>query len=285
MRVLITNDDGVDSPGIHELAVHVERAGYDAIVVAPDHNASGTGTSVGGMSSDKPIDITPSSIKGFSGEVYGIAGPPALCVLAGYMQAFGPTPDIIVSGINAGLNPGRSVTHSGTVGAALAGQNFGMRSIAVSVDAVTPWHWFSAASLTVDVLAELIEGPSHTALNLNVPGLPLDQIKGIRWASLAPYGSSRGTMVRRDNLLVMTNEPTGYEPEQHTDIGTVRAGYAALTSIHGSVEVWGDEGKAGEVFHADHGIHAASAGHETRAGRATFVPARYDPDTYKPEHG
>jgi len=283
LRILITNDDGVDSPGIHELAVHLEKAGYEAIVVAPDHNASGTGTSVSGLASDSPIKVTPSKIVNFSGEVYGVAGAPALCVLAGYMRAFGPPPDIIVSGINAGLNPGRSVAHSGTIGAAIAGQNFGMRSIAVSVDVVTPWHWYTAAALTVDVLPHLIEGPSHTVLNLNVPGLPLDQVKGIRWASLAPYGTFRGTMTHENNQLVMTQEPLAYEAEDHTDIGTVSAGYAAITSIHASAEVWGDEGKPGELFHPDHGIHAASAGHEIRASRSTFLPGRFDPDTYEPE--
>ena len=283
MRILITNDDGVDSPGIHELAVQIEKAGYEAIVVAPDHNASGTGTSVSGLSSDTPIKVTPSKIENFSGEVYGIAGAPALCVLAGYMKAFGPSPDIIVSGINAGLNPGRSVAHSGTIGAAIAGQNFGIRSIAVSVDVVTPWHWHTAAALTVDVLPHLIEGPSHTVLNLNVPGLPLDQVKGIRWASLAPYGTFRGTMSHENNELIMKQQPLAYEPEGHTDIGTVRAGYAAITSIHASAEVWGDKGKPGELFQPSHGIHAASAGHEIRASRSIFLPARFDPDTYEPE--
>jgi len=281
MRILITNDDGIDSPGIHELAVQIEKAGYEAIVVAPDHNASGTGTSVGPLGSDKPIDVTPRKIKGFSGESYGLSGPPALCVLASIMQAFGPPPDVIVSGINAGLNPGRAVAHSGTVGAAIAGQNSGLRSIAVSVDVVLPWHWYTAAELTLEVLPHLIKGPSHTVLNLNVPGLPSNEVKGIRWASLAPYGAQRGTMTRKDNQLIMTNEDSGYEAEDYTDIGVVKAGYAALTSIHAAVEVWGDEGKPGELFHHDHGIHAASAGHEIRAGRATFVPRRYDPKTYK----
>jgi 5'-nucleotidase len=283
MRILITNDDGVDSPGIHELAVQVEKAGYEAIVVAPDHNASGTGTSVGPLAGDHPIAVTPSKIDGFSGEVYGVAGPPALCTLAGYMEAFGPAPDVIVSGINAGLNPGRAVTHSGTVGAAIAGQNLGLRSIAVSVDVVLPWHWYTAAELTLEILPHLIAGPSHTVLNLNVPGLPSNEVKGIRWASLAPYGTYRGTMKLQDNQLVMTQEDTGYEPEDHTDIGTVKAGYAALTSLHASAEVWGEEGKPGELFHPDHGIHAATEGHEIRPGRAIFVAPRFDAKTYKPE--
>jgi 5'-nucleotidase len=279
MRILITNDDGVDSPGIHELAIQIEKAGYEAIVVAPDHDASGTGTSVGVLTSNKPIAVTPTEIAGFSGEAYGLAGPPAMCVLAGYMEAFGPAPDVIVSGINAGLNPGRSVTHSGTAGAALAGQNFGMRSIAVSIDYAVPWHWSTAAELTVAMLPHLIAGAPRTALNLNVPGLPSSEVKGVRWASLAPYGSIRGTMTRQGNELVYTQEPSGYVAEDDTDLGAVKAGYASLTSLHAVSEVWGEEGKPGELFHPDHGIPGASAGHEVRASRATFVPSRYDPDT------
>ncbi len=281
MRILITNDDGVESPGIHELAIQIEKAGYEAIVVAPDHDASGTGTSVGVMTSDRPISVTDAAIAGFSGKAYGVAGPPAMCVLAGYMEAFGPAPDVIVSGINAGLNPGRSVTHSGTAGAALAGQNFGMRSIAVSVDYVVPWQWATAAELAVSMLPHLIAGSPRVALNLNVPALPSNEVKGVRWARLAPYGSIRGTMVRRGNELVYTQEPTGYEAEDDTDLGAVKAGYASLTSLHAVSEVWGEEGKPGELFHPDHGIPGASAGHEIRAGRSTFVPSRYDPDVYR----
>lgn len=281
MRILITNDDGVDSPGIHELAIQIEAAGFETIVVAPDHDASGTGTAVGIIASGKPIAVTPARIEGFSGEVYGLAGPPAMCVLAAYMEAFGPAPDIIVSGINAGLNPGRSVPHSGTVGAIVAGQNFGMRSIAVSIDYVVPWHWSTAAELTVTVLPHLIAGAPRTALNLNVPGLPSSEVKGIRWASLAPYGSIRGTMARRDGELIYTQEPTGYEAEDDTDLGAVKAGYASLTSLHAVAEVWSEEGKPGEVFHPDHGMPAASAGHEICASRSTFIPSRYDPDTYR----
>ena len=280
MKILITNDDGIDSPGIHELAVQIEGAGYNAIVVAPDHNASGTGTSVSGIASDNPINFETAKISNFSGEVYSVAGAPAFCVLAAYMGAFGEAPDIVVSGINAGLNPGRAVAHSGTIGAGIAGQNFGMRSIAVSVDVTLPWHWSSAAAITVGLLPHLIEGPSHTLLNLNVPGAPLEQIKGVRWASLAPYGTFRGTMIQEKNKLVMKQQPTEYNAEDYTDIGTVKAGYAALTSLHASAEVWGKQGKPGEVVNPEVGIPAASDGQELRPPRATFLPSRYDPQTY-----
>jgi len=280
MRILITNDDGVDSPGIHELAIQIEAAGYEAIVVAPDHDASGTGTSVGLLTVDRPIAVTDASIAGFAGKAYGVAGPPAMCVLAGYMGAFGPPPDIIVSGINAGLNPGRAVTHSGTAGAALAGQNFGMRSIAVSVDYVVPWQWSTAAELTVAMLPHLAASAPRVALNLNVPALPSNEIKGVRWASLAPYGSIRGTMVRRGDELIYTQEPTGYEAEDDTDLGAVKAGYASLTSLQAAAEVWSGDAKPGVPFHPGHGMPAAFAGHEIRASRATFIPSRYDAETY-----
>ena len=115
MRVLITNDDGIQSPGIQELSRHIESAGYEVVVVAPDHDASGTGTSLGRISSEEPVNVSRHSIPGLRAEAYGISGSPALCVVTGYLEAFGPVPDIVVSGINAGLNTGRSTLHSGTV--------------------------------------------------------------------------------------------------------------------------------------------------------------------------
>ena len=89
-RVLITNDDGVDSPGIHALARHVEQAGYEVLVVAPDHDASGTGAALGRISPDHPIALTETCIEGLAARVYAIGGPPALCVMAGNLEAFAP---------------------------------------------------------------------------------------------------------------------------------------------------------------------------------------------------
>ena len=90
MRILITNDDGIQSPGIQELSRHVETAGYEVIVVAPDHDASGTGTSLGRISSDEPVHVSRQSIPGLRADAYAISGSPALCVVTGYLEAFGP---------------------------------------------------------------------------------------------------------------------------------------------------------------------------------------------------
>ena len=186
-RVLITNDDGVDSPGIHALARHVERAGHEVIVVAPDHDASGTGASLGRISPDHPIALTETSIDGLRARVYAIGGPPALCVMAANLEAFAERPDIVVSGINAGLNTGRSALHSGTIGAALAAQNFGLRALSVSLARSEPWHWETAAALAVDVLPAVIDGPDRGLLNLNVPGVPRENVRGILWTGLATF--------------------------------------------------------------------------------------------------
>lgn len=272
MRILITNDDGIESPGIHELARWAKNAGHDVFIVAPDHDASGTATSLGRISAELPIRFTAHKIDGADVEAFAIAGPPALCVVASTLEAFGPPPDIVLSGINAGLNTGRSTLHSGTVGAALTAQNFGLRGMAVSLDdADGVHHWETAASLAMDILPTLIAGPERGAVNLNVPGLPLDEVRGIRWSGLAAFNSVRSSVSRAENGFIHFElVPTEYEPGETTDLGTVLAGYASLTALHGNVEVWGTSGNPGDVFDASHGIHGATAGHALRPSQSVF---------------
>ena len=268
MRILITNDDGIQSPGIQELSRHIESAGYEVVVVAPDHDASGTGTSLGRISSEEPVHVSRHSIPGLRAEAYGISGSPALCVVTGYLEAFGPVPDVVVSGINAGLNTGRSTLHSGTVGAALAAQNFGLQGISVSLDGSTEWHWETAAQIAVEILPSVVAGPIRGAFNVNVPGLPRQEVVGIRWAGLAKFGSVRSAIssVGADQLDFHLVE-TGYLPDETTDLGTVRAGYASITSLHGAVEVWNADAKAGKKFESSCALPGASTGD-------TLSPAR-----------
>ena len=182
MRALLTNDDGIDSPGLHELARHVEAAGFEVVVVAPSFDASGTGASLGHISRDRPIGYKEVQIIGLAGKAFALDGPPALCTITSHLEAFGPRPDIVVSGPNLGLNTGRSVLHSGTVGAALAAQNFGMRGLAVSLAVSEEWHFDTACRYAIELLNALANGPERCALNLNVPALPYDQTKGLRAA-------------------------------------------------------------------------------------------------------
>ena len=268
-RILITNDDGVESPGIHALARHVEQAGFEVLIIAPDHDASGTGASLGRIASDHPIAFANESIEGLNADAYGIAGPPGLCVVMGNLEAFGPRPDVVLSGINAGLNTGRSALHSGTIGAALAAQNFGIRAMSVSLDGSESWFWDTAAAIAVELLPAVLDGPARALLNVNVPALPRDAVNGIRWAGLSEFGAVQSAISKvEDDRLYFHLEKTGEKPESDTDLATVHAGYAAVTSIHGPAEVWGPHEDAGDHFEDHHRAHGATAGHELRPARS-----------------
>jgi 5'-nucleotidase len=240
MRILVTNDDGIDSEGIHVLARALAATEHDVVVVAPDRDWSGAGAALGSFDVDVAVGIQRAEIPEAPDiEAWAVDGPPALCLVAGRLGGFGDPPDLVVSGINAGVNTGRSVLHSGTVGAALAGQNFGISGLAVSVDSAPTWHWEAAAALAVETLDLLIAAPTCSVLNLNVPARPRDQIPGIRWARLAPFGAVRATVSGGDDTsLEVELQPTDYDPPPDTDQGAINAGWASLTTIVGIVEAW-----------------------------------------------
>ena len=260
MRVLITNDDGVDSVGIQILAAAIAATGdHEVQVVAPADDRSGTGAALGNFSpSQGGLHATAVTLPAAPGvEAWALESTPAMCVLAAALGGFGERPDLIVSGINAGLNTGRAVLHSGTVGAVLTGQNFGLSGLAVSTALSDPWHWDTAAAYAVEVLPMLLEAPPRSALNLNVPALPYSEVRGVRWARLAPFGETRAAFVS-DREPVDGAEPSGvagaaigerrrlrmelqlaeHEFDDDTDTGVVRDGWAALTTIVGVVEAW-----------------------------------------------
>ncbi len=128
-RILVTNDDGIDSVGLHVLARAVAPLG-DVVVAAPDQEFSGAGAAIGALHIMQP-EVHRATIDDID-TAWAVTGPPALCVMFARLGAFGPLPDLIVSGINPGANVGRSVYHSGTVGAALTGRNGSIPGIAVS---------------------------------------------------------------------------------------------------------------------------------------------------------
>jgi len=130
MRVLVSNDDGVDAPGIRFLAEALRQAGHEVTVVAPDRDRSGASNS---LTLDQPLRAKP-----LGNEVYSVAGTPTDCVhlaLAGMMAA---DPDIVLSGINNTSNLGDDVIYSGTVAAAMEGRCLGLPAIAMSL--ATPDH-------------------------------------------------------------------------------------------------------------------------------------------------
>jgi 5'-nucleotidase len=282
VRILVTNDDGVTAPGLaaltRALVAWAESAGTDGpgtphevIVVAPSSNYSGAGAAVGSVTDRTTITYQRAYVEGAEGvEAYGLDASPALSVIAGALGAVGRKPDLVLSGINHGVNVGRSVLHSGTVGAALTASQLGISALAVSLRAGNDPHpWESAADLAVGLLPMLVGAPVRTVLNLNVPHLPLADIRGVRWARVSGAGlikSARGTgsweAPNREEIegpaaaeaarSVMEGEPeekgeivlTVGSPFPHSgDLGLsdagaedatlVAQGYAALTALRG----------------------------------------------------
>jgi 5'/3'-nucleotidase len=243
MRVLITNDDGVRSPGLHALAGAVAEAGYEVVVVAPNSDLSGAGASIGKIHADMHIDAQPVELPGCDGiPAYAVDGPPGLCVMASRLGAFGEAPEMVVSGINPGCNTGRAILHSGTVGAVLTAANFGLRGVAVSIDA-WGWkvdgptvHWASAAALGAAATNWLVDAAQGTVLNVNVPNLPVAELQGARWATMAELGTVRSAVVepQSDNgRFQMELRLTGQELPPGSDTALVKDGYVAVTALTG----------------------------------------------------
>lgn len=241
MRIQVTNDDGIESQGLQVLAAHLARTGHEVVVGAPDRDWSGAGAALGMIRPDEHLAVQRVTIDACPEvEAWAIAGPPALTVVAGRLGALGDPPDLVVSGINAGLNTGRSILHSGTVGAALTAQNFGISGLAVSVEEADTWHWDTAAELAVEVLDLVVDAPPRSVLNLNVPARARrEDVLGLRWAQLAPFGAVRASVTQRgEDRVHFELVATGYEAAADTDQGLVQAGYAALTTLVGVAEAW-----------------------------------------------
>ena len=249
MRILVTNDDGIDSVGLHVLARRLGRIA-DVVVVAPDKEYSGFGAALGTLHLLRP-EVHRVRLDGID-ETWAVTGPPALCVYFARMGAFGEF-DIVVSGINPGVNTGRAIYHSGTVGAVLTARNGGYSGIAVSqnVDGFgiegQAWdamlenmRWDSAAEVAA-VAAEglLADRPDVPAvINLNVPNLPVGEIAGWRHAEV-------GTVPPRSVADVRLVPTTGHEDAFHvemdwgdpvelpaeTDGGTVERNHVAVTYV------------------------------------------------------
>ncbi|HEY7563640.1 MAG TPA: 5'/3'-nucleotidase SurE [Acidimicrobiia bacterium] len=189
-RLLLTNDDGIQSEGIRTLASKFVEHDYDVVVAAPATDMSGSGTGIGRWDSQKGIDLKRAGWKGI--EAYTIAGPPGLAVMAGSLGAFGPSPNLVVSGINAGRNTGHSVLHSGTVGAVLTARTFGSHGLAVSLDYAGTWYWDNAAEAALKAARWILDQhKARIVLNLNVPGVEVSEIQGTRWADLDNFGYFR----------------------------------------------------------------------------------------------
>jgi 5'-nucleotidase len=171
----------------------------------------------------------------------GIEGTPALAVTLAFLGAFGPVPDVVLSGINRGSNIGIPILHSGTVAAALTAAGFGVSAVAMSMDSEDPAHWPTAASVAVEALEWIVDEPAGTVLSVNVPDRPLDELAGVRHASLAPIKRHRlvGTTAPGGEPMVTIEAPHP-DPVPGSDEAYLAAGFVTVTPITGIREVKDD---------------------------------------------
>jgi len=229
-RVVLTNDDGIDSPGLRKLAEGLAGS-VDLVVAAPASDMSGSGTGIGGFDPVSGVALNPVEMDGIT--AYTIEGPPGLAVMAAALGAFGRMPDLVVSGINAGVNTGHSIIHSGTVGAALTARTFRSRGLAVSLAQSDPWCWETAVEIGVAAARWMLSrtrGPH--VLNVNVPGVPLSEVEGIHWADLDEFGYFRvanADLTGRKLQFVVGSSSAGADPA--TDTALCAKGFVTVTPL------------------------------------------------------
>lgn len=240
-RALVTNDDGIDSAGLHALAAAARAAGLDVIVAAPAEQASGASAALSAVRREGRTLVERRDVPGLDGiEAWAVHAQPGHIVAAGLNGWFDPRPDIVLSGINHGANVGRAVLHSGTVGAALTAKISDTRALAVSLDvALHPTgerHWATAVALVPHVLELLLDAPETTVLSLNVPDRPVSELGPIRHARLARGGAVQTRVDEvRDGDVRMAEFEISDEPEPGTDSALLAAGHPTLTELR-SVE-------------------------------------------------
>jgi 5'-nucleotidase len=233
MRALITNDDGFDSEGLFWLASAAVEAGFEVVVAAPMRDSSGTSASLTAVEADGRIVVEERTLPGLAHVPgYGVAAAPGFIALIATRGAFGPAPDVVLSGINRGLNTGNAVLHSGTVGAAMTARVHGCRALAVSIAVGDPVHWATAAQIGRTAMGWLREIDDSVVLNLNVPNAPVADVRGIRQGTLARFGSVQTTIAESGKGWVRLGVVDDERPFQPgTDAALVADGYASITAL------------------------------------------------------
>lgn len=231
MKVLVSNDDGIFSPGIEALAKALCEVADEVVISAPDVEQSAVGHAI---TVRRPLRYKRTRLPGLEDiEAYRVDGTPADCVVLGVHNS--GRPDVVVSGINIGSNLGYDVTHSGTVAAAIEGTTLGIPAIAFSLRIAEGEVDFSYAAAYAAELAPLVARhglPERTLLNVNFPaGKP----KGVRLARQSTH-SYKDRIVRREDpegvpYYWVAGKPTGQHVPD-TDFTTVEEGYAAITPLY-----------------------------------------------------
>jgi len=228
MRILVSNDDGYHSPGIHCLAEAV-RPWAEVIVVAPDRERSG---------SSNALTLTrPLRARQVETYVYAVDGTPTDCVHLGLTGLTDQRPDLVVSGVNIGANMGDDILYSGTVAAATEGRSLGYPALAFSMASFEPRHWNTATRAIRGVMEGLESHnlPPNTILNVNIPDRPWGEIRGFRATRMGRRHPSEPVVRHEDprGHAVYWIGQAGAEQDAGpgTDFHAVSEGYVSVTPI------------------------------------------------------
>ncbi len=233
MKILLSNDDGIDAEGLYRLAEAMSKIG-EVTIIAPKTEQSAAGHSI---TMKVPLRIYEQKVRNkFTG--YAINGTPADCVKIGITHILKELPDIVVSGINHGSNTAVSIIYSGTVSAAREAAILGCPAIAVSVTDHNPEYFDAAANVAKELALKILDHklPDGTVLNVNVPNIPENEIKGIlpthqgksKWDDgyeerVDPYGNK---------YYWLTGKMSDTDKEIHNDQVAVQNNYISITPIH-----------------------------------------------------
>ena len=231
-RILVTNDDGVTSPGLHALLAAMLELG-EASVVAPDVERSAVGHAI--------TTGTPLQVKEFTldGKLAGhsVNGTPADCVKLAVGTLLKQRPDLVVSGINLGPNTATNIIYSGTVSAATEARILGIPSIAISIGSFKDPVWETAATYALRIARMVLKHglPPKVLLNVNVPSLALSDVKGVRVTRQGDSGYEEKFDLHRDSRSVPYYWRTGSykmsDVEEGTDALALAEGFVSVTPI------------------------------------------------------
>ena len=236
MKILISNDDGINAPGVRCLANTLARTGQHQItLVCPDRERSATGHA---LTLHKPLRADPVR-EGFDPSIsaWSCSGTPSDCVKLGLDGLMDTPPDWVISGINQGSNLGTDVLYSGTVSAAMEGLLEEIPSMAISLASFTVKDFQPAADFVVTFIEKLAQAPlpELTLLNVNVPAVPSDQIKGM---VLAPLGIRKYTDIyekrvdpRGKTYYWLAGEVVEDGVDPQSDIQALQDRYIAITPL------------------------------------------------------
>lgn len=250
-RILVTNDDGINAPGLDAMIDIASQLSQDVWIVAPEYNQSGAGHS---LSLTHPVRA-----RQLSETKFALEGTPTDCVLFAVKHLLKDRkPTIVLSGVNRGSNMADDVTYSGTIAGAMEGCLLGIPSIAFS-QAYThphPVKWDTATQFGADVARRVLAGgiPRNVLINVNFPDVATGAVKGTRVTRQGVRAFGGGIVERTDprggTYYWIAYAPGEHDRDEESDITAVRAGYVSVTPLHLDLTHEATRRKFGSLFAA-----------------------------------